>query len=488
MNEESPIVEYIRQCMAILVEDSDTMETCEQYFRGNHELPYMPDTAEAEYRLLARRAITNWMPLIVNTPAQGLYVDNFRKSTETPLGGPRDSDEWLAWERSGMAARQHSVYVEALKLGHSFVLTEKRKDGELTYRGLSARRTVALYDDPASDIDPEFAMYLRRRPTAGKKGIVYAWDAENRYEFEYESEGEYTLVDAEPHGSTSCPVTRFAPNVDLEGRTWGVVEPLIPVQDRINQTIFDLLVAQTYTSFEVRTVTGMAPPVQMQQGEDGIMEPVLDANGNPVPDRVFLNASRFMFAEDPEAKFGSLPGGKLDGVIASAELAIRHLSALSQTPPHFLLGQIANIAAEALEAAEVSLSRKIDSFRNSFGESWERVFRIGTEILGETGAAPDYSGEVVWRDLGVSSLAQTADGLGKFADSLGIPPQGLWPRIPNVSRSELAEWRRLLDEANTDKRLVDQAVGMFNGPASRGPAAPSRFGQEAVTADVDTAA
>jgi hypothetical protein len=66
------------------------------------------------------------------------------------------------------------------------------------------------------------------------------------------------------HGASECPVTRFVATVDLEGRTIGVVEPMIPLQNRINQTVFDLLVAQTYGSFQVRTVTGMVPPTKMK--------------------------------------------------------------------------------------------------------------------------------------------------------------------------------------------------------------------------------
>ena len=164
--------------------------------------------------------------------------------------------------------------------------------------------------------------------------------------------------------------------MDLEGDTWGVIEPLIPVQDRINQTVFDLLVAQTYTAFIVRTATGLAPPLKMQKNADGIMEPILDVDGNPVPDRQFLNATRWMYGSDPATKFGTLPAGDLVGFISALDLALKHWVGLSQIPPHFLLGQIANVSAEALQAAEAALGRKVEEFKHSFGESWEHVFRI----------------------------------------------------------------------------------------------------------------
>lgn len=465
--------------MEILERDSSRLSRIERYFVGEHDMPYMPDSAELEYRLLAKRAITNWCPILVNTPAQSLYVDNFRKGDATPLEAVDDSPEWLSWQNSRLDGRQAAIYVEALKFGHSFVVTEKVGDKVIS-RGLAARRTVALYEDPATDLDPVAAVYVKKYAKDKDPGVLIVWDETHRIELTYTKGQQPVVKKREKHGANQCPVTRFTANVDLEGRTWGLIEPMIAVQDRINQTVFDLLISQTYNSFEVRTVTGMAPPMKTFYNEDtGMVEPLLNSEtGLPEPDRIYLNSSRFMYAEDKDAKFSSLPGGSLDGFIAAAELAIRHLAALSQTPPHFLLGQIANISAEALEAAETALSRKVEWLRTGFGESWERVFRITSTLLGED-VEEDYTGEVIWRDLGASSMAQSADALGKLGDSLEIPKQGLWPMVPKVTRATLAEWKRLADEGNVDKRIVEAAAGMRQGPV-RQPATPSSFGSEAM--------
>jgi hypothetical protein len=147
----------------------------------------------------------------------------------------------------------------------------------------------------------------------------------------------------------------------------------------------------------------------------------------------------------------------LGGFIDSIDMSIRHLSAISQTPPHHLLGQIANLSAEALLAAETALSRKIEEFRKSFGESWERVFRVAAELDGNTESAEDFSGEVLWRDMEMKSLAQSADGLGKLADSLGIPKRGLWSRVPNVTATEISEWEQIREDDDAELQLA-QAI------------------------------
>ncbi|WP_438470775.1 phage portal protein [Streptomyces asiaticus] len=489
MADTSPLT-LAKELLAILDRDEPLLKKIDRYERGEHDDPYMPAHADDEYRLLAKRAVSNWTPLLVSTPAQALYVDGFRpgRSTEElPQATSSKSTEWAHWQRSRMDARQAAVYRGALKFGHSFVVTERGKKG-VTSKGLSALKTAALYEDPANDETPYAAITIVRAPKGEAPGKARMWDAKYEYEVTYRSKSDADSVRVSSkkrlHGASECPVTRFAASVDLEGRTIGVIEPMIAVQDRINQTIFDLLVAQTYTSHEVRYATGMAPPMQMELlDENGNVttdpalavdsRPKLDANGNPIPAQINHNARRFLFAEDPDVKFGSLPAGPIGSLIDSIDMSIRHLAAISQTPPHHLLGQIANLSAEALLAAETALSRKITEFQSIFGEAWERVFRLAAELEGNTSSAEDFHGEVQWRDMESRSLAQAADALGKLADQLGIPKRGLWKRVPGVTQTEYEDWEQLAEEEDSEGQLA-RALTRATPSTSSIPAAPDR--------------
>jgi hypothetical protein len=446
-----------KQLLAILERDADRLARVDNYVQGKHDDPYMPENSDAEYKLLARRAVSNWMPLLVKTPTQALYVDSIRRGSETPNG---KSASWKHWQRSRLSARQIAVHRGAVTYGHSFTVTEKTKAGVKT-RGLSALKTAALFEDPANDDTPYAALTVLRKPVDETPGKATLWDGTYEYPvtfLSYTDEKSIRVGSGKRHGASECPVTRFVAYVDLEGRTVGVVEPMIPVQNRINQTIFDLLVAQTYASTKVRWATGMAPPLERypEFDKDGnphpqAGEPVLDANGNAKALPINHNAKRFLFAEDENVKFGSLDETPLGGFIESIDMSIRHLSAISQTPPHHLLGQIANLSAEALLAAETALSRMVEEFRTSFGESWERVDRLALEMENAISVdLTDEEVEVIWRDMELKSLAQSADGLGKLSDQLGIPKRGLWPRVPGVKQSELDEWDRLYEEESSD--------------------------------------
>lgn len=489
-----------KEAMATLRIDRDQrLERIDEYERGIQDGPYMPDSADEEYRLHAQRCITNVIPFVIGTPAQGMYVDSFRRgrsSSESVAGASAAAraastaivqPEWDHWQRSGLDAKQSSIYRGALKFGHAFTVTEKVGNTVKT-RGLSALRTVALYEDPVSDTDALFALTVTKWAKGDTPGEAIAWDDTHSYKVKFKSFEDLTtgvsVVPNGAHGASVNPVTRFAAAVDLEGRTCGVVEPLIPVQDRLNQSVFDLLVVQSYASFTVRTISGMAPPSKMRAidhdgktipnpaavDEDEIADwvPVIDPNtGRPIPDEVNLNARRVFWAEDEDTKFGTLEGTPLDGFIKAIELAFEHIAALSSTPPHHLLGKIANLSAEALTAAETALRRKINEFQATFGESWERVFRVAAEIGGYAGM-DDFHGEVIWRDMDHESMSQVGDALGKFAESLEIPKRGLWHRVPGVSTTELAQWEQMHEEENAELALARAGrVGSTERPGFR---------------------
>lgn len=443
----------------ILKNDRDKiLLTVDDYLHGRHPDPYMPELADDEYKLLAKRAVSNYVPLLVRAPVQGCYVDGFRAGRNS-TGSPDTAKEitndpsWDHWQRSRLDARQSAIYQAAGAYGHSFVVTEKDAQGNTVSRGLSPLRTSAIYDDPATDEDPLAALHVVRWPTPKRPGKARFWDGPLEYEVSFRTEDYSKIRLSKPTstGARDCPVTRFAVEVDLDGRTRGVVEQIIPLQDRLNQTVFDLLVAQTYGSFKVRTVSGMAPPMEMTpirdtEGNITGFEPRLDADGNVVPLRVSINGKQMLYAEDPGVKFDTLDETPLDGYISALKDVSERLSATTQTPPTYLLGQIANLSAEALNAAEATFNRKVESWRHSFGESWERVFRIAGQIERDDKRADDFHGEVVWRDMESRAMSQTADALGKLAEQLEIPRRALWTKVPGVTQAELTRWEELRQE------------------------------------------
>lgn len=419
-----PDTDTLQRMLDIYKAERERAEWLDRYVRGDHDRPYTPRNATDEYKLLADRSVTNWLPLVVDVMAQTLYVEGYRSTVD-----PEDTTLWdLVWMDNRLNAVQSAIHRGALSYGRSYALVLPSETGGVAVRTFSPLRMAVAFEEPGDEV-PIYA--LRVSPFMGKYRLSL-YDDETLTVYEVgdldEDLRKARVIEQGPHGAPWCPVVPFLDCPDLDGRTTGQVEPLIKVQDRINQTTFDLLVAQTYGSFKVRTISGMAVP--------------LDAEGKPLS-TIELSIKRFLTSPDPDTKFGQLEETNLSGYLESLDTTVRHLAAISQTPPHALLGQMANLSAEALVAAESGLTRKADERRIIFGQSWEHVVRLGAAILGDETAAADRSGRVVWRDAEARSMAQTVDALGKAAQMLGIPVQALWERIPGVSLQDVERWKEM---------------------------------------------
>lgn len=404
--------------------ERNRLDRIDKWYRWDHEDPHKPKQATAEYKELQKRSQTPWLGLVVTSVAQSLYVDGYR-----PRGSQENATAWDWWQINQLDSRQVPIHRAALAYGYSFATVLPGTLGFGTkapvIRGHSPRRMFTVYDEPQHDDWPRFALVGDPVKRNGSMGwALKLYDDTNCYYLQSDSGGsDVTYIEYREHNLGICPVVRFANQLDLEGRTPGEVEPFIPLAARIDQTVFDRLVVQRFASWVVRTVAGMAKP---------------DGDEDAAAARLRLMVEDLLVAEDHETKFGHLPATPLDGFLKAVEDDIRQLAAVSQTPAYEMLGQMANLSAEALEAARASLSAKVEERQQSFGESHEQVFRLAAHVMGDDSAKRDYSAEVKWRDTKIRSLAQAADALGKLATLLQVPVQNLWEKIPGWTDQDVA--------------------------------------------------
>jgi hypothetical protein len=254
------------------------------------------------------------------------------------------------------------------------------------------------------------------------------------------------------HGLGICPVVRFLYEADLDGETdcSGEVEPIMPIQDQINFDTFNLMMAEQYSAFRQRWVTGMAPSDE-QGREAAPFRPGVD---------------RMLAAEDPGTKFGDFAETQLNPYIEVRESGIRHMATITQVPPYHLLGQVANMSAEALAAARDGLDRKVEELQAILTDPWRNYFRLSSLAAGDKAGWTDIRGEVVWRDTSARAFSATIDGLGKAAQMLGIPAEELWHRIPGVTADDVNSWMQARQDYEA-KDVVKHAVAsaLQNQPA-----------------------
>lgn len=421
----------------------------DRWHRWDHDLPYTPSNPDREFRQLSERAPTAWGTLVVTAVAQGLFVEGYRA---TDAAG--DSTAWKHWQRNQMDSRQAGLHRAALTYGMAFALVTPGEDeftGEPVprIRGMSPRRMIALYEDNTSDVWPQVALRIEpgKSPVDGRNGwechviddqhITTFWTGASA------SDKAFEFLRQVEHGLGVCPVVKYSNISDLDGRAIGEIEPIVSILARIDQTTMDRIMVQRFSSWKVRTISGMELP-----------------DKNTDAEKLRLSMEDILVAKDADTKFGTLDETPLDGFIKAKDSDIRDLAAVSQTPPHHLLGQMANLSAEALVAAESALSAKKDERQHSFGESHEQTLRLAAHVAGETAAAADFESQVVWKDTQSRSLAQAADAIQKLK-AAGVPLEILLEKIPSFSKGDIERIGEIAKNADSslDALLNELAAG-----------------------------
>lgn len=411
-------IEQTRSMLQWRAAEADHLGRIHAYLRGRQPLPIIPAGVPNEVRRLAEMSRVNVLDLVISAVAQSLYVDGYRAERD-----PDDAPAWDVWQANQMDARQTGVHRGALAFGVSYV-TVLPGDTAPVIRGYSPRRVTALYGE--DDLWPMFA--LRTEPS-GKEWLYRLYDDEAVYYLSgsEKPDAEVLWLETRAHDVGVCPVVRFQNTMELDDEVRGEIEPLMPIQDQIDLTTFELLVAQHYGAFRQRYILGWTAESEAQQ--------------------LKASAARLWTFEDSkeEIAVGEFAQTDLKGYLDSREASLRHAATISQTPAHELLGQMVNLSAEALVAAEASQRRKITEREMSFGESWEQVLALAGRIQGvEQGSGA----QVRWRDTESRALSATVDALGKMAAMLGVPVQELWEKIPGVTQQDVERWKTTVAEGD----------------------------------------
>lgn len=425
----------------------------EAYYEGDHPLPtppqHLPPAAYREavkaWRSMTAMSITNWVKLVADAPAERLAVTGFRSASSGPAG---DEEAWRIWQRNHLDADQALVYDNALQTGSSAAIVWADADGQpvitvehssqviVAYEAGSRRRRAAALKSWLDDSGREMAtLYL---PDG-----LYKWETTStRPGFGRATSGTVTwrerMVNGEawplPNPTGEVTVVEFRANSGLKPAPFGggrsEFATVLPIQDRINKTVFDQLATGESQAFRQRFVIGWDPP---RDAVTGMPDPAM-----------MLKASQSVFmtfdGSPTDVKVGEFGQADFTGFLKAVEADVRSMAAISQTPPYYLLGAMENISADGIIATEAGLVAKTRKHRDQFGESWEEVMRLALMIAALT--APDESSMVLWRDVEQRTWGQTVDALVKM-QTLEVPREELWSRLPNTAPQDVARWRAM---------------------------------------------
>lgn len=431
--------------------------------------PYAPrrEDVNSEYENLRSLSPNAFAGLIVTSLAQMAYVEGISRP-----GQQGTLPAWDTFQRNRWLSRQSAVHRAAIGQAVAFGVVLPGVDpltGSAMSKmyGKSASNMAAFYDTD-DDEWPIMAIeayeHFVESPLSLGSAIQDGWtvriyDDYVVHRLSCKNDGataeDWTYIDYVDHGMPIPPVARCANRLDLDGRARGEIEPVLPLLRRIDQDLFDRLINQRFGAWQVRYISGMAKP---------------DSKSEQAAQALRLRVEDLLVSTSHETKFGTLPGGSIAPQIEATDADLRLLSAISQVPPHHLLGVSSNLQAEALAAATEGLQRKAFDFRNNAGEFHEQMARLVAMAEGDMVTAAAWDLRVRWKDTESASMSQAADALGKLAAQLHVPIEMLWERLPGWTDTDVQRAKELV-QSSAFETLITELIN--NAPATPGqPATP----------------
>jgi hypothetical protein len=429
------------------------------YVTGVLGKPEVPDGSPNEIVDLARLSIKNVLGLVRDSFTQNLSVVGYHTALAQENG-----PAWAIWQRNRMDARQAEVYRPAITYGASYVIVTEDPDnpGQSVWRCKSPRQLLAVYEDPSIDLWPTYAMEVWvDQGEAKAKWVGRFYDDEYVYPLQlgglevlpidqYATPIMRTATiqqfgDPIRHGAANTPIVRFVNARDADDMIVGEIAPLIRAQQAINCVNFDRILVSRFGAFPQKVITGWS------------------ASPNEVLE---ASAKRVWAFNDDTVQTHSFPPAALDQYNGVLEEMTEALALAAQISPSQITGKLVNVSAEALAAAEANQQRKLTAKRDGFGESWEQVFRLASDIEGDPVSAADTASEVVWRDTEARAFGAIVDGITKLA-AAGIPIEELIDMLPGVSQQQVASIKAAIRMGQ-----VNELIAALNQQPAAAPAGP----------------
>lgn len=438
----------------------------------------------------------NLCPAVVDSLAERLTVTGWRSSEATtttedvtgtampgiparkrvtvvdPLGQAADT----LWEDNEMQARSGDVHLEAIKSGNAYILVWPNRQLEPEFYPQTDAEFSLEYDPnelgvvaraskiwwlPAEEkwrlnvyLPDKICKYITREKMPN--GISMAED--DWVKFNDPQTGPEVL---NPYGIV--PAFHFA-NKAVYRPGISELKDVMPIQDALNKSIMDMMVAMEYSAYRQRYIIGIEPEVDEITGE-----PVDSNVRNYGPDRMMG-----VPGEKSEVEVGEFQSTDLQQFISVSDKFRSECARVSGTPLHYFFITSGDFpSGEAIKSAEARFVAKIKKRQEDWGPVWARAMGFAQSI---TESLPDeYEITPQWSDPQPRSESESAD--------IAVKKKAI-----GVSRSQLLkeagyddeEIDRMLQE--TDEYEAAQAAlkaissGPDNPPAAGGSSSSSSSG------------
>lgn len=360
------------------------------YYDGDHRIPWATPKWRSQFLELFERFRDNLCPAVVDAKADRIQLTSIDGGSE-----PVNSAISRIWAREKLEARQGEITKNALKDGDAFIIVWPDDQNNARWFLQRGDRVAARYKaEPQGELEiaaklwPEqewtkdnkskwrlnlyYPDRIERFITSGEvtNGEVDAkpekWEPYTPEGPEDDDEGAPSQQPVTPNDYGIVPVFPFPNNADLGAYGRSELKDVIPIQDALNKSVANMLVAGEFVAWPQRYIIGIEVDVNEQ--------------GEPTGKEQRSALDRIMAIGNPNAKAGEFAGANLQPFLAEQDSFRGEMARISRTPLHYLLMSGQFPSGEALTEAERPLSSQIDDRIGALKPAWQASMSFALRV------------------------------------------------------------------------------------------------------------
>ena len=414
----------------------DAYATYRAYYDGRQRLTFASDSFRAAFAGQLRQLVYNRCATVVDALADRLRIFGWQADDGEEVT-PIEQAALDIWRRSRLDLRHVDAHVEALRAGDAYLIVWPDLDGAPRIAVNQAHLVTTVRDDEDPDriVLAVKAWRVTRGPLAGRWRVTtYSAEAIERWITTGSSdalpEKAATLVPYEdeapaqvrnPWGVT--PVFGLHNAAGIEQRGASELRDVIPLQDGLNKSVADMLVAMEYVAYPQRWATGVEAPLDPETGQP--MKPF-----RPGVDRVWV-------VGDENAQLGEFPAGDMTQFLAVQQEWDVKIGRVSRVPIHWLGMSGGFPSGESLKTAESPFVSKVLDRQAEFGAVWGDAMALALRMAGY---GEREAGQIapVWTPAETRSEAEFWR-VAQQKQAAGVPQAQIW-REAGYTPGQVAEF------------------------------------------------
>lgn len=399
------------------------------YYLGDHRLNFSNERFRDVFKSKFQAATDNLMPAIVDAVADRLEIIDFqsnrtRAQSDGTRSDPMGRRAVELWQRNRMDLYAYETHQEALITGDGYIIVDTDRFGRARLWPQVAHEMAVEYDreqpgriiraakvwrraDKKLRVNVYFENRLERwvsEKEARSYGPPMRWTSQAFVPYTDEplelaidptTSDDLASIGAIPNPWGRVPVFHF-PNRSNE--RYGLSELLdpIPLQDALNKTLCDRLIAQEFSSYRQRYVAGIEVAI----------DPV---TGKPLAKPFDPGADKLWAVNNPDVKFGEFGATDLGQFVEAEENLRAEIARVSGTPLHYLFITKGDYpSGEAMKSAEARFTKKMRRAQALWGNVWEDVVTFALMVDGTT-IPEGLELSAVWLDASPRSEKEKAE-------------------------------------------------------------------------------